>query len=134
MNHVTDHRPSGRFIIAVLIGLAFPVMSGTAGAFEVDRSPRCKATETTQLNRWPLRGSDMAGCDEKNRSPLGTALAATNSRNEGQEPTLNRWPYVFRPQEFESDRTLVVKQTQDQTIAPHRTEPDLNMWPLWPRS
>lgn len=124
---------SGRFIIAVIMmGLAFPVMPVTAQAFEVDRPVSCRATETAELNRWPLRTSDMAGCEKQNRGQSGTAL--TRSRSELQGLPLNRWPYEFRAQEIESANTLIVEDTQAHRTTSIRTEPDLNMWPLWPKS
>jgi hypothetical protein len=124
---------SGHFImISLLMALGGPLVSGTAAASEIDRPMGCKATETTELNRWPLRAQDGAGCPAKGQ---GQALhQTTRSAREVEAPALNRWPYVFSPKEIESDESLVVENAKDHPKTSGRTEPDLNMWPLWPKS
>ncbi len=137
MNHVRDAYRirqlwSGSFIIAIAImGMGFPVVSGTAEAFEVSPPASC-ARETTELNRWPLRTQDLAGCPKMGKGLL--VLQTTGFRRAGEEPALNRWPYAFKPTEIESDKALVVEDTHDRSKISGRPEPDLNMWPLWPKS
>lgn len=137
MNHVRDvYRRrqlwSGRFIIAVAImGLGFPTVSGPAEAFEVSPPASC-AGETSELNRWPLRARDVAGCFEMGKGQL--VLQTTGFRREAEEPVLNRWPHVFNATDTESAKTLIVEDTQDHAKKSVRAEPDLNLWPLWPKS
>lgn len=136
MNHVrsTDRMRQvwpGRFIIAVaIVGLGFPAVSGTAEAFEVSLPENC-ARETTELNRWPLRTQDLAGCPERGNGQL--VLQTTGFRREAEESALNRWPYTFKAEQIESAKALVYDGREHPTIS-RRTEPDLNMWPLWPKS
>jgi hypothetical protein len=129
----TQHIRSGSLAMTVgLMALGIPLISGTAAAFETNRPVSCRASETTELNRWPLRGQDMAGCAEMRQGQV--LLQTTRSQRRDEEPALNRWPYAFNATEIESDKALVVQGTSGHPRILERTEPDLNMWPLWPRS
>ncbi|ALA59421.1 exported protein of unknown function [Nitrospira moscoviensis] len=125
-------RPSHFFMIVGLMALGIPAISGTAASSEIDRQVACGAAETTELNRWPLRTQDMPGCAGLRQGQV--LLQTTRSRREAEEPALNRWPYAFKATEIESDKALVVEDTRDRSKISERTEPDLNMWPLWPKS
>ena len=139
MNNVRSDRNQWKIWLAsFLIGLALtalatPPATTRAETSEASRPTTCRVDETVDLNRWPLRIQDLAGCDQRERNPRAATHSPILSRRQIQQPSLNMWPYAFRPQELEPAEAPQNPEDQDHPTTYVRTEPDLRMWPWWPR-
>lgn len=118
----------GLWIGLTMTMLAMLPRMAQAETFETTHLRVCRSEGSEDLNRWPLRSQDISSCVEKGtRSP-------TRVRRYVQESALNLWPYVFQPQKVEPLEALPNEENRDRPTTYVRTEPDIRMWPLWPRS
>jgi hypothetical protein len=126
-------RLAGEWLLGLgMTALAILTVPVSAFASEESRPTRCSMQGTAELNRWPLRTQELAECDENERKVKATHSPIL-TRRQAQPPALTLWSYEFRPQESE---TAAASQPAAELAEPKayvRTQPDLRMWPLWPR-
>lgn len=126
-NRETKKIPTIMMSLGMTLWAVGPTLA-QAEPVQTAHSTTCRSGGTDDLNRWPLRGQDVSGCVEtRGEAPVLV-------RRPVQESALNLWPYAPRPQKSEFVEAVPNEEEKDQPTIHVRTEPDLRMWPLWPKS